>query len=427
MRDLDRRAFLAVAGLGSLGASGLLTGCGTGGGSGTAIRYAWWGTNVRQRNYTKALKAFDKEHADIGVEPEFAAYTAFQERMTTQMAARNVSDIFWIGSAQVMTYHKSGIYRRLDDIPTLDLSDYSDDDIATFELKGELNTMPHGVFVPVLRYNETLLGDHDTQLPEDWTWDAIYEFLLDYSSDNPDGIKGTPYTPDQDMAFEAWLRQHGQDLWTEDGDVGFDAEVLAEWLEWWRSLQKEGGALTLSEQEGMLPDWGVVGDKVLMKFGSSNHIIDEAEMFPDDTFRLRPVPAADDAAAGHKFLYYPRLAIYAGMDDGAVEAAGRLVDFNVNNVEFLRTVGMTMGAPPNPRLLKKAYDFASEVETEMLSTVEAERDAERRPRYEAPAGTSTWREAMTRAGEQVALGEKSVAKIAEGLVSEIRSGIEQEK
>lgn len=426
MSNLDRRAFLAAAGLGTLGVSGLLTGCGAGGGSGSTIRYAWWGNNIRQRNYTKALKSFDKDHANISVEPEFAAYTAFQERMTTQMAARNVSDIFWIGSAQVMTYNKSGLYRRLDEIPTLDLSDYSDEDIASFQLKGELNTMPHGVFVPVLRYNETLLEEHGVELPDDWSWDGIFDFLVDYSRDNPDGLSGTPYTPDQDMAFEAWLRQHGQDLWTEDGGVGFDAELLGEWFEWWRSLQEEGGALTLSEQEGMQPDWAVVGDKVLTKFGSSNHIIDEAEMFPDSTFRLRAVPAPDDAASGHKFLYYPRLAIYQGMNDDAVEAAGRLVNFNVNNVEFLRAVGMTMGAPPNPRLLEEAYDLATEVETEMLSAVKSEREAQRRPRFEAPAGTSTWREAMTRAGEQVALGEGSVSKIAESLISEIKSGIEQE-
>ncbi|MFL1378748.1 MULTISPECIES: ABC transporter substrate-binding protein [unclassified Nocardiopsis] len=427
MGNLDRRAFLAVAGLGALGASTLLAGCGSGGGSGTTIRYAWWGNNIRQQNYTRALEEFEQNNPEISVQPEFAEYTAFQERMTTQMAARDVPDIFWIASPQVMTYEKNGLYRPLTDLPTLDLSDYSEADIASFSLNGEFVTMPHGVFVPVVRYNETFLEEDGAELPgEDWTWDDLAEFLTDYSADNPSGRRGASYTPDQDMAFEAWLRQRGQDLWTAEGTMGFDAEALGDWFEWWRSLLDAGAVLTLSEQEGMQPDWSAIGGDVLLNFGSSNHIIDDAAMFPEYTYRLRSVPAAADAADGHKFLYYPRLAIYQGIDDANAEAAGRLIDFNVNNADFLRTVGLTMGAPPNPRLLAEAYDFASDDETEMLAVVEAERGFDHRPRHEAPPGTGTWREALSRASEAIALGDAGVAKTAESLIAEIQTGIDRE-
>ena len=36
----------------------------------------------------------------------------------------------------------------------------------------------------------------------------------------------------------------------------------------------EGAVLSLGEQEGMQPDFSAVGDRVLLNFGSSNHIID---------------------------------------------------------------------------------------------------------------------------------------------------------
>ncbi len=425
MRDFDRRAFLALTGMGAVGASLLLSGCG-GSGSGNGLRYAWWGNTVRQQNYTEALEAFQEANPDITVEPEFAEYTAFQERMTTQMAARNVADVFWIASPQVLTYKANGLYRRLDDIPTLDLSDYSAEDIESFSLGGELLSMPHGVFVPVVRHNETFLEEEGAQMPvEDWTWDDLAEFLIDYSANNAQGRRGATYTPDQDMAFEAWLRQRGQDLWTEDGGIGFDEEALGEWFEWWRVLLDEGAVLSLGEQEGMQPDFSAVGDLVLLNFGSSNHIIDEAAMFPDWKYRLRSVPVGADAADGHRFLYYPRLAVYQGIDDANVEAAGKLIDFNVNNIEFLRTVGLTMGAPPNPRLLTEAYDFASEDEKEMLAVVEADRAEPQRPRYEAPPGTGTWREAMSRASENVALGNAGVAQVTEELIAEIQSGIDR--
>ncbi|TWD73119.1 ABC-type glycerol-3-phosphate transport system substrate-binding protein [Kribbella amoyensis] len=437
MTGLDRRGFLKLAlGTTAVGLSAAaVAGCGgTGGGAGageggkTTLRYAWWGNNIRQQNYTKALQQFTAANTDIGIEPEFADYTAFQERMTTQIAAREVPEIFWIASPQVMTYAKSKLYRKLDDIPTLKWDDYSEQDLETFKLGGELNTLPFGIFVPVIRYNETVAKADSVTLPAEgagWTWDSLAELLVAYSKNNPGRRKGVPYTPDHDLTFEAWLRQHGEQLWTEDGQVGFTVDGLGSWLEWWEKLRKAGAALSLSEQEGMGPDWAQVGKKVLVNFGNSNHIIDDAKMFPKEVFRLRAMPADADATSGHKYLYFPRMAIYQRIEDGKVEAAGKVLDYNVNNPEMLKTVRLTMGAPTNPKVAEASKAFATADEKEMLAVVEKDRAAERKPRYEAPPGSSTWRTTMARVCEEIALGRSSVPDGAKKLVDEIAAGIKR--
>ncbi|MEV0378454.1 ABC transporter substrate-binding protein [Nonomuraea sp. NPDC050643] len=424
MSGLDRRGFLKLAAAGALGAG--LTACGGGAesGGGTALRYAWWGNNIRQQNYTKALKEFAAKNPGIQVEPEFAEYTAFQERMTTQMAARDVADIFWVASPQVMTYHKNKLYRRLDDIPTLDLADYSKEELETFKLGGQLNTMPFGIFVPVIRYNETFAEEDDVELPPaDADWDAWSAFLIAYAKDNPNKRKGMPYEADADLPFESWLRQRGEQLWTEDGKPGFTADSVAAWFDWWDRLQKAGAVMTLSEQEGIGPDWALVGKKVLAKVGNSNHLIDDAKMFPDHRFKLRAMPVAKDAQAGYPFLYFPRMAIYQGIDDDKVEAAGKLVGYNTNDPAMTRTVGLTMGAPVNPKVFQQYLGSASGDEKEMLTAVQAGREAERRPRFEAPPGSSTWRTAMARVAEEISLGRLSTADGAKRLLDEITAGI----
>ncbi|MBF8191849.1 extracellular solute-binding protein [Nonomuraea sp. K274] len=424
MSGLDRRGFLKLAAAGALGAG--LTACGGGSdsGSGTSLRYAWWGNNIRQQNYTKALKDFAAKNPGIQVEPEFAEYEAFQERMTTQMAARDVADIFWVASPQVLTYHKSDLYRRLDDIPTLSLADYSKQDVESFKLGGQLNTMPFGIFVPVIRYNETFAEEDGVEFPAaDTDWDAWAEFLVDYAKDNPNKRKGMPYEADADLPFEAWLRQHGEQLWTEDGRPGFTADTLRAWLDWWDKLLKAGAVLTLSEQEGMGPDWALVGKKVLAKVANSNHIIDDAKMFPDYRFKMRTMPVTADAQAGHKFLYFPRMAIYQGIDDEKVEAAGKLINYNTSDPGMMKTVGLTMGAPVNPKVFEQALASAGQDEKEMLDIVQADREAERRPRFEAPPGTSTWRTAMARVAEEIALGRLSTADGSKRLLDEIQAGI----
>lgn len=427
---MDRREFLRAA-LTAGVATGLV-GCGGSGGgpsgSKVTLRYAWWGNNIRQQNYTKALKQFTAANPSITIEPEFADYTAFQERMTTQIAARDVPDVFWIASPQVMTYAKSKLYRNLEGISTLKWDDYSKDEIESFKLGGQLNTLPFAITTPVIRYNETFAKADGVTIPEPgpgWSWDSLAELLVAYSKNNPGRRKGVPYVPDHDLTFEAWLRQRGEQLWTEDGKIGFTVDGLGSWLDWWEKLRKAGGALSLSEQEGMGPDWAQVGKKTLVMFGNSNHIIDDAKMFPKDKFRLRPAPVAADAPAGHKYLYYPRMAIYQRIDDGNVDAAGKVLDYSVNSAEMLKTVRLTMGAPINPKVAEQSAAFASPDEKEMLAVVAEERKAERKPRYEAPPGSSTWRTTMSRICEEIALGKTAVPDGAQKLYDAIGDGIKR--
>ncbi len=430
MSKLNRRGFAKLTAAGVVGATSLARGHGhLSAQDQITIRYGWWGGAERQANYIRALETFEAANPDIDVEPEPAEYDAFQERMTTQIAGENVPDIFWIASPQVLTYDNNGIYRPLDDVPSLDLSDYPPEMLESFKLNGVLNTMPFGIFAPVVRYNETFAMEDGVEVPAadtgPWTWDSLAQLLIDYSGNNAAGRKGTPYNAHADLPFEAWLRQHGEQLWTEDGNPGFTQDTVAAWFDWWENLRKAGAALSLSEQEGPSPDWQLVGDKVLANMGNSNHIVDDSKVFPDYTFKQRPMPIIEGAEDGHKFLYTPRMAMYARIDEEKVEAAGRLMNYNTNNVEFVQITGLSLGAPVNPRVLQEAYSFATPAESEMLATVEAETAATRRPRFEAPAGSSTWRDVMALAIEQVALEQSSTSDAAGQMIEEITAEIER--
>jgi multiple sugar transport system substrate-binding protein len=430
MGGTDRRHFLKMAAAGAVGVSAhRLAGVNVAAQEQVAIRYGWWGGADRQQNYIRALETFEAANPEIDVVPEPAEYAAFQERMTTQIPAGNVPEIFWIASPQVLTYDNNDILRELTDVETLDLSDYPEEMVESFKLNGKLNTMPFGIFAPAFRYNETFATEDGVEVPTvesgEWTWDGVAQFLIDYSQNNSAGRKGTAYNAHADLPFEAWCRQHGEQLWTEDGSVGFTQGTLEGWFAWWENLRQAGAALSLSEQEGPSPDWQLIGEQVLANFGNSNHIVDDSRVFPDYTFRLREVPILEGAEEGHKFLYTPRMAMYQGIEASKVAAAGRLMNYNTNDVEFVQITGLSLGAPVNPRVLQEAYDFANEAESEMLRMVEAETAAPRRPRYEAPAGSSTWRDVMALAIEQIALEQSSIADASQRMIEEISAEIER--
>lgn len=431
---MHRRALLKA------GAAGLATaaaaGCGVGrDDSGTwdghtSLRYGFWGDNIRLKTYSKGFDAFSRRHPTIRVAPEFADYGPAQERMTTMIAAHDVPDVFWIASPQVLTYEKNDLFRRLDDIPTLHLDDYTDDEVDSFRLNGVLNTIPLGIYVPAIRYNQDFAEADGVTFPAgdstDWNWDRLAELLIDYSRHNAHGRKGLPYRSDLDLLFEAWARQRGEQLWTRDGRIGYSHDGLASWFDWWERLRKAGATLTMSEQEGMAFEWATVGSKVLANVGNSNHIVDEGKMFPQYRFRLRPSPIAPDTAPHHKYLYYPRMAISQDIDKAGVRAAGRLLDFNVNDAAMPRTVGLSMGAPANRKVVAAYRPDATRDEAEMLDLVEADRDSPALGRrYEAPAGANTWRDTMTAVAGDIALGRTSTTDGAREMISRISADLER--
>lgn len=426
MRHLSRRRLFmgagAAAGVSALAACGGVAG--GGGASAGNLRYAFWGNNVRQENYQKAFDLMAEGNEDLTLKVEFAEYSAFQERMTTQMAAGNVADVFWVPSAQVMTYYSNGLYRPLDGVESLDLSDYSDADIKDFLLDGEHNTMPFGVFVPVIRYNASFVEEDGVDWPDTWDWDGFAEFAKEYTAENEDRW-GVAYAADADLPFEGWLRQRGEQLWSEDGRIGYTQEGLESWIAWWEDLREAGATPTIGEQDGVGASWEDVGDRCLAWFSNSNHIVDDSTMFPDYEFALSHLPVDSSASEGHQFLYFPRQAIYADASDANAELAGEVFNFTTGDVEMLKTVGLTMGAPVNPRVAEEYVEFASPVETAMLEVVTEDREADRSPRFEAPPGSSTWRDVMTRALEEVTTGSSTIPKAAAAMIEEITKGIDR--
>ncbi|MFD1718441.1 ABC transporter substrate-binding protein [Georgenia deserti] len=432
MRVLSRRHLLAAAGA-AMGA-GVLSSCsgvagsaggGGGGNAGRSVRYAFWGNNVRQENYQAAFDEMADELPDINLELEFAEYNAYRERMTTQMAAQNVADVFWVPSPDVLTYHANGLFRRVDDLETLDLSDFSEDDIRDFELQGELNTVPFGIHVPVVRYNRTFADEDGVELPDEWDWNDLAEIARDYTNNNSHGRKALSYRVDHDHSVQNWLRQHGEQLWSEDGGLGFTAETLAEWIAYWENLRQAGATTTVSEQDGVEPSWTDIGDSILLHLGNANHAIDEADMFPDFDFGLKHPPIAPDAPEGFRFLYMPRMAVYANAADEVLEPAGEVLSYCINNTTMLRHVGLTMGTPINPRVAEEYREFASDIELEMLEVGEADRAATRDPVYESPPGASEWRVTLRRVVEGIINGETGISDGAQQIVDEVQRNIDR--
>ena len=120
---ISRRDFLKVTG--AVGAAGLLAACGGGAASSSTANNApasvagpssdpvtltisWWGGDSRHEAYQNAIKEFMAEHNTITVNPTFAAWSGWEDTMSTKFAGGVAEDVCQVNWNWLFNYSGNG-------------------------------------------------------------------------------------------------------------------------------------------------------------------------------------------------------------------------------------------------------------------------------------------------------------------------------
>ena len=127
-KAISRRDFLKVSG--AVGAAGLLAACGGSSNAGSTatstaassaaasvaglssdpvtLTMSWWGGESRHNAYQEAIKAFSAEHTTITVNPTFAAWSGWEDTMSTKFAGGVAEDVCQINWNWLYNYSADG-------------------------------------------------------------------------------------------------------------------------------------------------------------------------------------------------------------------------------------------------------------------------------------------------------------------------------
>lgn len=427
-RTLSRRSVLlggsAALGLGALGLAGCSNGSGGGSGDGP-IRFAWYGGVERQQAYMELLELFQEE-TGIEVEPEYADYDPYQDRMATQFAAGDGPDLFFLAGFNILEWHSAGQLHEIDEFvgDTIDLSDVDQDLLESWRIDGSLTAMPYAYWNPVVRSNRDFAEELGIEIPDDesWTWEDFAEVSQEYSDATEEGHYGAVYGAYDDLPFNAFLRQIGQELFTTDGQVGFDADGMGEWMDLWERMRESGAAMPVQEQEGVTASWEVVAPKTLFRTGNANHLSNDQPSVEWE-LDLHLVPTVSDPSPGHRYLHVVRFGMYHNTPEP--ESTAKLMNFLLNSEDVPRLVGMNQGLPVAQRLQEAAHETADDTGQKVIECIEREAAMEMRPRAEVPAGAGGWRTMMGRAIEAIAIEGSPISTESERFVNELTEAVER--
>ena len=176
-KAISRRDFLKVTG--AVGAAGLLAACGGSSNSTAAsstassaaaaesvaglstdpvtLTMSWWGGESRHNAYQDAIKAFSAEHSNITVNPTFAAWSGWEDTMSTKFAGGVAEDVCQINWNWLYNYSSNGqTFMDLNSVTDyLDLSQWDDAKLAACNVANAQQCVPVSMTGRIFFWNMT--------------------------------------------------------------------------------------------------------------------------------------------------------------------------------------------------------------------------------------------------------------------------------
>lgn len=433
MRNLSRRGAAIVLAVGSASAL-VLTGCSGGGSSEpgaeeeVTLRFNWWGADTRHALTQQAIDLFEEEHPNITVQAEFSNYADYWNKLSTGAASGDMPDVLQIVDPFMYSYIDNGQLLDLTEVAEqLPLDGFTEQALSFVEADGGIYGVPAGLTAFGVSADPTVFEAAGVEFPDDqtWTWDDWIALSAEITAALPD-IEGSAIPMDE-QTFTVWLRQNGENIWSDDAtDVGFTEETAAEYWEWVLELRDSGGVPSVEEQierqaAGGSVEQSAIGTGVgAMQVGLSGQqaLLEEAV---GHEVGLLFFPGEQDAKSTGIFSK-PGLFYGISASSEHPEEAAMLVDFIANTAEVGELFKFDRGVPANGEILEAITPSLSEAEqrvAEYMQRIE-EQEPTPFPRANIDAGAIA-SPTFARINQDVLFDRLTPQQAAEQFITELRA------
>lgn len=317
------------------------------------LNFTWWGNDDRAARYEKLIEAFNEEYPNITINGTFTDFPSYWEKRQTEAAGGGLPDVWQFSDSYLRQYGEPGYL--LDLATVADYIDFDTFDEAlqgTGQLGGVQFSLPTGYSAWANFVNDDLLAANSLEAPEGGTSFADFDEWLASVTDDTSGAVygGTDYTQ-RIQTFELELRAQGKNLYTEDGELGFTEDELAEFWESGAAL-RDGITIPQSKLEEISPKSGFGAGLTASETSWSNFL---GGYLADSGAAAISLVAPPTAKQGSKDLYRQAgLQMAISKNTEHPEAAAIFLDYVVNSPEAGEIFGTTLGFPASTSKLEGA-------------------------------------------------------------------------
>jgi multiple sugar transport system substrate-binding protein len=216
------------------------------------LTYAWWGTTAFRNQVSQdVINLFQQKYPNVKIDPSIADFNTHFQKLTVEAAAGDVPCLPQMQSTGLQAYADPKILRPVDDLvenKTIDVTNVPKAEVDTGRgFDGKLYMIPTGVFSRVDFYNDALLQQAGVAPPQEtWTWDDYKTYMTQLQSKLPQGTNALENNGGDMNPLVTWVLSHGQPPFQQKA-LGFDKQVLGDWLQFWEDLRNAGVATSAQE------------------------------------------------------------------------------------------------------------------------------------------------------------------------------------
>ncbi|WP_424448997.1 ABC transporter substrate-binding protein [Microbacterium arborescens] len=317
---------------------------------------AFWGNDVRAELYNEAIAAFNEEYPNITVNPTFLTFPEFWEKRQTEAAGGGLPDVMQFDYSYLRQYSENNLL--------LDLEPYLGGIIETDALPqnildiGVVGDKTYGIATSTnawgLFTNPVLLEQAGVEEFAGGSWEDYDAWMQSVTEGSGGAFWGGGDWTGRIQNFELQLRAEGGNLFTEDGEPGFDEEQLKDFWEQGSEIRENGTVIPQARVEELAPKGGfdsalTASELTWDNFGGG-YLGGLGEGYTELGLVEPPV-----TVEGAKDLYLkPSMLHTISESTEHPEAAATLVNFLVNSPESGEIFGTNRGLPASETALEAA-------------------------------------------------------------------------
>ncbi|MFI2565031.1 ABC transporter substrate-binding protein [Paenarthrobacter sp. NPDC018779] len=420
----------SLAFIAALGLAGLATGCSAGSNtqaeSGPVeIRFSWWGNAGRAELTNKAIAEFEAANPNIKVKPEYGDIGGYFDKLATQVAANDAPDVITMGGAYPAEYANRGALLDLSKVNgSLDLSKLDQGALENGQVKGTQYGVSTGANALAIVVNPAVFQAAGVSLPDDskWSWDDFARIAGDITSKSPKGTYGTATVLTHD-SLDAFARQRGQSLYTQDGQLGLDKGTVQAYFDYSLKLSESGAAPSASETVEKL---NVSTEQTLMGMGKAGMMLTWSNslsaLSKASGAELKLLKLPGETPTPGIWLQSSQFYTISARSKHA-DAAAKLVSFLVNNESAAKIIQSDRGVPSNSGMRTAIQDLLTPQGKVEAAYIDQIGKMDFAPTYIGPTGSTAVSEITARINTEVLFKRLSPDKAAEQWISESKAAI----
>ncbi|CCQ47403.1 bacterial extracellular solute-binding family protein [Pseudarthrobacter siccitolerans] len=336
------------------------TGCGASGGSSNneevTLRFAWWGNEYLNAQTEKVIDAFEAEHPNIKIESEPGEWASYWDKLATKTAANDAPDVIQMDQKYIAEYGGRGALLDLSKQEGIDTSKLDKEGLASGQYEDAQYGISTGQNAYVIMANTKVFEAAGVPLPDDtkWTWDDFMATAAKISASGDGKNYGAAYgTNEADLII--WLRQHGENLYSEDGKLDFETSTAAsfwERLKEQRDLKASPPATVATEDAGAGLEESLFGtNRVGMAWWWTNQL-GSLEATTGSSIKMLRAPSTEGSAAENGMYYKPSMFWSASSRTKHPEAAATFINYLANSPEAGAILMTDRGVPTNSEIVE---------------------------------------------------------------------------